>query len=281
MVKYFYGDDMNNKFFVSCISFICCVLLFFMEISFLLLFSVRNGIKKDSVVNIINDIPVINILKNFDAYNDLSSFNSDLVFDVIESDEMNYFVKENLKVSYLNVFYGEDISYLSGTDVLNFAVERAFSYYDSDDSSSIVFFDTIERLINEFEENVCDNQNNNYFVVINTIFSSTTMNIFMILSVILVIFIILFNMSYDSLIWIGIPTFLSGIMILILTLLLCGTIDGVFLNANIIYYVTKFFGNLIIKMRFVSILFVSIGCCLIIVYYFIKKGYVGVYDGKK
>lgn len=271
---------MNKKIVVSVISFVLCVVLFFVEMIYLMLFSVRNGITREDVINIIDDISITQILDAYDIYNDLMLYDNDLVSEIIYSDEMNDYIKGNIKVTYSNIFCGKNNAYISSNDLLDLVNNKVESI-DLNDYNSSDLLVMIHKFVDEFDSDLqVVQQSDSFLLIVNDFFSSKTTNFLLGMIIVILLIIILINISYDSFIWIGLPTMMSGILFLILTLSLGGTINTIDVDINVFYYVNTFLGNLISKMKFISVLFTVIGSCFSILYFGIKKGYVGVNDGK-
>lgn len=271
---------MNKKIVISVISFVLCVALFFVEMIYLMLFSVRKGITKEDVINIIDDISITQILDDYDIYNDLMLYDNNLVSEIIYSDEMSDYIKGNIKAAYSNIFYGESNAYISSNDLLDFVNNKVESI-DLGDYNSSGLLVIINKLVDEFDGDLqVVQESDSFLMIVNDFFSAKTINFLLGMIIVISLIIIFINMSCDSFIWIGLPTMMSGILFLILTLSLSGMIDTIEVDINVFYYVNTFLGNLISKMKFMSILFTIIGSCFSILYFGIKKGYVGVNDGK-
>ena len=254
------------KFFLS---FIMCIVLFILEVLFLVQFNMSRGITKNEVNKIIDDINIDNEIIESDTYKELEEkIDYELLQEIIESNELEVYLKENTKAMYNNILYNENNNYVSSSRF------KEYVYNLIENEKESITEDDIELIKNKVDEltNKIDLQIENIeayksdiAVISSFILNKTTIYLSIIL--IFVAFIIFaINRSKDGFMFIGLPTLIVGVIFFILWLYLSNTISTTSIDKNLIQYVNIYLPTLLKILKKSSLITLTIGALGCITY---------------
>lgn len=254
------------------ISFLLCIVLFTAEMIYLTLYNIDNIATKKNVIELIDNIDVKKeIIKNY-KYNELTNEVLDEIFD---EDEIEIYIKGNMKAIYLNTLYNENQEYISGNNLkneLNTKLEKLVTEQKITELQKENIMTETNKIIEEIDNSIEETNDNIGKIIIQTIISKKTTQYIIIGIIILSALIYMVNRNENTLIWTGIPTSISGALFFILSLSLLGKIDMIDMNINIDIYgtINPFFDKITNSLKTSGLVMLGIGITELIGYTIIK-----------
>lgn len=255
---------MQDKIIKYIVSFILATVLFISQIALLAQFNLSKGIKKQDVIKIIDNLNIEDEIKQIDEYEKLEkTLKPEVLTEIIMSEELNTYVKENAKGVYLKLIYGEETYYASNqelTEYINNKIEQQYELNEITENEKIDLLNIINEMINKTENDIEEISNiDNNLNIIQKIMSNKTTNYLILITVLLTLGIILINKSKEGFIFAGLPTLITGVLFLILELSLAEKINATGIDKRIIYSVNKYLPHLIKTLERSSITMTVIG----------------------
>ena len=247
------------KFFLS---FILSIVLFVLEVLLLVQFNVSRGITKSEINNIIDDVSIENEIIDSDIYKELEDqIDYELLQEIVESDELDSYLKGNAKAIYNNILYNENNSYIS-SDGFKEYVHNLIEHKKEDISSDDI--DIIESKINELTKEI-DLQIENIetyrsdIVLISSFMLEKTTIYLALFSILVAFIIIVINRSKDGYMFVGLTTIIVGVIFFVLWLSLSKTINTTGIDREVIHYVNLYLPTLLKTLKKSSIILFVIG----------------------
>lgn len=247
------------KFFLS---FILSIVLFVLEVLLLVQFNVSRGITKSEINNIIDDVSIENEIIDSDIYKELEDqIDYELLQEIVESDELDSYLKGNAKAIYNNILYNENNSYIS-SDGFKEYVHNLIEHKKEDISSDDI--DIIESKINELTKEI-DLQIENIetyrsdIVLISSFMLEKTTIYLALFSILVAFIIIVINRSKDGYMFVGLTTIIVGVIFFVLWLSLSRTINTTGIDREVIHYVNIYLPTLLKTLKKSSIILFVIG----------------------
>lgn len=216
------------------ISFFICIALFVTEMIYLTLYNVNNVATKKNIIELIDNINVKKELIKTDKYNEVTNEVFDEIFD---TEEIEIYIKENMKAIYLNTLYNENKEYVSSDNVKNKINDKLEVLVTENKITELQKEDIIKStndIIKEIDNNIEEANNNDLGKkIMQIIISKKTTHYILMGVIVLSSLIYLVNRDEKTLIWTGIPTLTSGLLFVLLALSLLGKIDAIDMNINI------------------------------------------------
>lgn len=216
------------------ISFFICIALFVTEMIYLTLYNVNNIATKKNIIELIDNINVKKELIKTDKYNEVTNEVFDEIFD---TEEIEIYLKENMKAIYLNTLYNENKEYVSSDNVKNKINDKLEVLVTENKITELQKEDIMKStndIIKEIDNNIEEANNNDLGKkIMQIIISKKTTHYILMGVIVLSSLIYLVNRDEKTLIWTGIPTLTSGLLFVLLALSLLGKIDAIDMNINI------------------------------------------------
>ena len=255
---------MENKIIKYVISFLLCIILFVSEIILLIQFNLSKGIRKQDVIRIIDNINIEDEIKELDKYDELEqTLKPEILKEIINSEELNAYVKENAKGIYLKLIYGEKTYYASNQELKEYVnnkigqLEEINEITEEEKNNLLIIIDEITT---EVENNIEEISNiDNSFNIIQKFMSNRTTTYLLLTTILLTAGIILLNKDKTGYIFTGLPTIITGVLFLILELALTEKINATGIDRRIIYVVNTYLPNIIKTLGKSSIIMTLIG----------------------
>lgn len=254
------------------ISFFLCILLFITEMLYLTLFNINNIATKKNIIELIDNIDVKKELIKTDKYNEVTN---EVIDELFDTDEIEKYIKDNMKAIYLNTFYNENQEYISSNkvkDEMNTKLEILVAENKITESQKEDITKSINEITEEIDNSIEETNNDIGKKIIQTVVSKKTTQYILTGIIILSILIYLVNRDEKTLIWTGIPTFISGTLFFLLALSLLGKIDMIEMNINIDTYesINPFFNKITNSLKTSGLIMLGIGTIELIVYTILK-----------
>ena len=258
------GGNMENKIIKYVINFLLCIILFVSEIILLIQFNLSKGIRKQDVIKIIDNINIEDEIKELDKYDKLEqTLKPEILKEIINSEELNAYVKENAKGIYLKLIYGEKTYYASNQELkeyVNNKIGQLEEINEIKEEEKNNLLSIIDEITTEVENNIEEISNiDNNFNIIQKFMSNRTTVYLLLTTILLTAGIILLNKSKTGYIFTGLPTIITGVIFLILELALTEKINATGIDRRVIYAVNTYLPNIIKTLRKSSIIMTSIG----------------------
>lgn len=255
---------MENKIIKYVISFFLCLILFISEIILLIQFNLSKGIKRQDVTKIIDNINIEDEIKELDRYDELEqSLDPEILKEIVNSEELNLYVKENAKGIYLKLIYGENTYYASNQELkeyINNKIESLQELNKITETEKDNLLSIIDEITTEVENNIEEISNmDNNLNIIQKFMSNKTTTYLLLITVFISLGIILINKSKTGFLFTGLPTIIVGVIFLILELSLAGKINATGIDERIIYVVNTHLPNILKTLKKSSIIMSSIG----------------------
>lgn len=275
---------MNKKIIILITNFILCTILFILDILFLVQFNVSRGINKKEITKLIDNINVRNQLYQLEIYKKLDNSEKQLVEEIFNSKETEEYIKENIKSICFNILYNENIIYMENnkfSDYVNNYINKKIEEYGISEESLEKITNVTNEIIDNIEIGINKVTNSKEEIkIITNILSKKTSNYLLVGIILVSTLLIIINKSYRCLIWIGLPTFISGGIFLLLTLSLNRTINMITIDNNIYEIINQYFMTLLNALKKSSIIFVIIGTISCTLYAIFKYQNIGENNGK-
>lgn len=254
---------MEDKVFKYVISLILCVILFMSETLLLIQYNVSKGIRKEDVIKIIDNFDIEDEFKKMDDYYKVKNIiGEEPLEEIINSEELNRYVKENAKSMYLKIIYGEKVNYISNeelTEYINNKLDSLQEINNITETDKKELLNIIDKIINDIENSIEESNNIGNLNIIEKFMSSKTTTYLMLITLTISATIILINKSKNGLIFIGLPTLITGILFLILELTLTRKLYVTGIDRSVIYAVNNYLPNMIKTLKKSSIIMTTIG----------------------
>lgn len=262
---------MENKIIKYLFSFILTIILFISEIFLMVQFNISRGITKEDMNRIIDNVNIENEIIETKEYKELEDqINPELLGQIIESEELSNYIKENAKALYSNILYNENNTYINSEELKQFVnnviLEQQELIGITDEDIELInkkideMTKEIEKSIGEVEEYKSD------LKIISTFLSKKTTTYILGITVLIGATIILINRSKDGYIFVGITSIIVGVIFLILWLSLSRTINTTGIDEDVIRYVSIYLPNLLKTLKQSSIIMTIIGAIGCITY---------------
>lgn len=246
------------------ISFILCIILFVAEILFMTLFNISHGIKKTDIITTIEQANIKNELNDIDSYKQLKKeINNELLDELVSSQEVENYVKENIKALYLNALYNENIDYVSSIELkeqLNNKIDILIDLNQIEPEQKEKIISVLDEITQKIDEQIESVDNETEILqIIRPLFNEKTANYILIGVIIIALLIIIINQSKRGYIWVGLPTIITGVLFLILVLGIEGKIPETGIDVEIKNFMINYLPNLLKTMKKSSIIMTTIG----------------------
>ena len=262
---------MENKIIKYLFSFILTIILFISEIFLMVQFNISRGITKEDMNRIIDNVNIENEIIETKEYKELEDqINPELLGQIIESEELSNYIKENAKALYSNILYNENNTYINTEELKQFVnnviLEQQELIGITDEDIELInkkideMTKEIEKSIGEVEEYKSD------LKIISTFLSKKTTTYILGITVLIGATIILINRSKDGYIFVGVTSIIVGVIFLILWLSLSRTINTTGIDEDVIRYVSIYLPNLLKTLKQSSIIMTIIGAIGCITY---------------
>lgn len=262
---------MENKIIKYLFSFILIIILFISEIFLMVQFNISRGITKEDMNRIIDNVNIENEIIETKEYKELEEqINPELLGQIIESEELSNYIKENAKALYSNILYNENNNYINSEELKQFVnnviLEQQELIGITDEDIELInkkideMTKEIEKSIGEVEEYKSD------LKIISTFLSKKTTTYILGITVLIGATIILINRSKDGYIFVGVTSIIVGVIFLILWLSLSRTINTTGIDEDVIRYVSIYLPNLLKTLKQSSIIMTIIGAIGCITY---------------
>lgn len=262
---------MENKIIKYLFSFILTIILFISEIFLMVQFNISRGITKEDMNRIIDNVNIENEIIETKEYKELEDqINPELLGQIIESEELSNYIKENAKALYSNILYNENNNYINSEELKQFVnnviLEQQELIGITDEDIELInkkideMTKEIEKSIGEVEEYKSD------LKIISTFLSKKTTTYILGITVLIGATIILINRSKDGYIFVGVTSIIVGVIFLILWLSLSRTINTTGIDEDVIRYVSIYLPNLLKTLKQSSIIMTIIGAIGCITY---------------
>lgn len=251
------------------ISFFLCILLFITEMLYLTLFNINNVATKQNIIELIDNINVKQELAETDKYNELTN---EVLDEILDTEEIEIYIKENMKAIYLNIIYNENQEYISSNkvkDEINTKLEMLVTENKITETQKQDISKSINDITQEIDSSIEETNNSIAKGIMQTIISKKTTQYILIGIMLLSVLIYMVNRDEKTLIWTGMPTFISGTLFFILALSLLGKIDIVDININT-ETINPLFNKIIDSIKTSGLIMMSIGIIQIIGYTILK-----------
>lgn len=262
---------MENKIIKYLFSFILTIILFISEIFLMVQFNISRGITKEDMNRIIDNVNIENEIIETKEYKELEDqINPELLEQIIESEELSNYIKENAKALYSNILYNENNNYINSEELKQFVNNAILEQQEligiTDEDIELInkkideMTKEIEKSIGEVEEYKSD------LKIISTFLSNKTTTYILGITVLIGAAIILINRSKDGYIFVGVTSIIVGVIFLILWLSLSRTINTTGIDEDVIRYVSIYLPNLLKTLKQSSIIMTIIGAIGCITY---------------
>lgn len=262
---------MENKIIKYLFSFILTIILFISEIFLMVQFNISRGITKEDMNRIIDNVNIENEIIETKEYKELEDqINPELLEQIIESEELSNYIKENTKALYSNILYNENNNYINSEELKQFVNNAILEQQEligiTDEDIELInkkideMTKEIEKSIGEVEEYKSD------LKIISTFLSNKTTTYILGITVLIGAAIILINRSKDGYIFVGVTSIIVGVIFLILWLSLSRTINTTGIDEDVIRYVSIYLPNLLKTLKQSSIIMTIIGAIGCITY---------------
>ena len=267
---------MNDKITVYVISFILCIVLFISEIFLLIQYNTVKGIRKQDLINIIDNINIEDEIKKLDNYQKLEQkLHPEVLNEIINSTELNTYIKENIKSIYLKIIYGENLEYTNNIELKKYINDRINELQEISEPDKIEILNIFDQIIEEIENTVEETSNMSNINIIEKFMTNKTTTYILIITIIISLGILLINKSKTGLIFIGLPTIITGVIFIILELILTQKINITGIDRRVLYAANTYLPNLAKTLKKSSMIMTTIGfieCALYTVLNYQEKG---------
>ena len=258
------GDNMDNRIIKYIVSIPLCVILMVVELLLLVQYNTSKGIRKEDVLNIINNIDIVEQIEDQEEYRELENILGNAALkEIINSDEVSSYIRESAKRIYLNTVHGERNISLSKQELTEYIEKKAVSLQELDKLSEKnkrevirLFNEIADKMANDINETANFSANTN--IIPNLISKKTTT--YLILGVVfLSALIMLVNQNKNGLLFPGITTLIVGTLFFILHLSLTRKINATGIDDEIIELIKDYLPNLVRTLRKSSLMMMIIG----------------------
>ena len=262
---------MENKIIKYLFSFILTIILFISEIFLMVQFNISRGITKEDMNRIRDNVNIENEIIETKEYKELEEqINPELLGQIIESEELSNYIKENAKALYSNILYNENNTYINSEELKQFVnnviLEQQELIGITDEDIELIN-KKIDEMTKEIEESIGEvEEYKSDLKIISTFLSKKTTTYILGITVLIGAVIILINRSKDGYIFVGVTSIIVGVIFLILWLSLSRTINTTGIDEDVIRYVSIYLPNLLKTLKQSSIIMTIIGAIGCITY---------------
>ena len=255
---------MENKIIKYFFSFILSIVLLIAEIILMIQFNISRGITKEDMNRIIDNVNIENEIIETKEYKELEDqINPELLGQIIESEELSNYIKENAKALYSNILYNENNTYINSEELKQFVnnviLEQQELIGITDEDIELIN-KKIDNMTKEIEESIGEvEEYKSDLKIVSTFISKKTTTYILGITILVAAIIILINRSKDGYIFAGITTLIVGIIFFTLWLALSKTIVTTGIDEEIIKYVSTFLPTFLNTLKKSSILMMIIG----------------------
>lgn len=255
---------MESKILKYFISFILSIILLISEIVLMIQFNLSRGITKQDINSIIDTVDIEYEIKQTAEYKELEKqINPEFLKQIIESEELNNYIKENAKIAYSNLIYNENDIYISNENVKQFInniiLEQQELIGITDEEIELINKE-IDDMTKEIEKSIDDIETvKNNTKIISTFVSKKTTTYILGINILIAAVIIIINKSKDGYIFVGMATIIVGIIFFVLWLSLSKTIITTGIDENVIKYVSTYLPTFLKTLKKSSIIMMIIG----------------------
>jgi hypothetical protein len=219
---------MGKKIITAFISLLLSVGIFVGSIVFLSLYDISHGIKKQNIIEIVDEMEIEEELKQFEVYNKLGKDKQKIITKVFEDESVEGYIKETIKNIYIGIIYDEEMNIEEEnlTMIVDKKLEQDIEKYGmTEEDIEIIknITNQIEKDIKEIKQLELDKKPE--IQIIRTLFSKKTAYYALALAIVLSIAVIAINEKHTGLIWSSVPVIASGALFLLLSLSMDGTIQ--------------------------------------------------------
>ena len=236
---------MEGKITKYILSSVLAIALFVAEIVLMVQYNVSRGITKQDVNRIIDTYDLEIEIKKAKEYKELESqIDSEMLQEIIESEELNNYIKGNVKSLYGNILYNEKNEYINNEELKQYINNTITKYQETieiTDQDIETIDKNIDIMTKEIEQNIEEVETHKSEIkIISDILSPKTTTYIVGVTVLIGIAIISLNKSKDGYMWVGLTTIIVGIIFFVLWLSLSKTINTTGIDEKIIRYVSKY-----------------------------------------
>lgn len=255
---------MDSKILKYLISIPLCVTLMTVELLLLVQYNISNGIRKSDVLNIIDNIDIVEQVEDQEEYQELKNIlGKETLDELINSDEVSFYIRESAKKIYLNTIHGEKNPAISKQELTEYIENKAASLQEENKLSEKnkrevirLFNEIADKMANDINETANFSANTN--IIPNLISKKTTT--YLILGVVFIsALIMLINQNKNGLLFPGITTLIVGTLFFILHLSLTRKINATGIDDEIIELIKDYLPNLVRTLRKSSLMMMIIG----------------------
>lgn len=262
---------MENKIIKYFCSFILAIILFISEIFLIVQYNLSRGITKQDINKIIDNVNIKKEIIETDEYRELKEqINPEILDKIIESEELNNYIKGNAKTAYNNVLYNENNTYISSEELKQF-INDTMSEQQELVGMTEEEIELINKKINEITQEVEQSIDNvetfkNNIKIVSTILSKKTTLYILGINILIGAIIILINKAKEGYLFVGLTTIIVGIIFFVLWLSLSKTIYTTGIDEDVIRYVSTYLPTLLSTLKKSSIITIIIGAIGCITY---------------
>ena len=227
-------------------------------------YNISHGITKQNVISIIDQINIKKEIKKLDSYKKINQeINEEILDQIILSQELENYIKENEKSIYTNIMYKENMNYINSTELkeqLNNKIELLIEQNEITEEQKDKLLNLIEELTETIDEQIENiNNNNEALTIIRVIFSKKTTKYISIAVLVIALLIFTVNKSASGYLWTGLPTIITGVLFLILVLAIEGKLPETSIDLEIKNFIIKYLPSLIKTIKTSSIIMLLVG----------------------
>ena len=255
---------MENRILKYFLSFILAIILFISEILLIVQYNTSRGITKENMDKAIDNISIENEIVQMDDYKELEEqINPEILQQIIESNELNNYIKGNAKALYSNILYNENNKYVNSEElkqfVNNLVIEQQETLELTEEEIELINIkiDNITKKIDKSIEDVKMHKSD--MEIISKIVSKTTTTYILTFTILIGAAIIIINKSKDGYIFTGIITLIVGVIFFIIWLTLSRKITTTGIDDKIIKYIEIYLPTLLKTLKKSSVIMSLIG----------------------
>lgn len=255
---------MENRILKYFLSFILAIILFISEILLIVQYNTSRGITKENMDKAIDNISIENEIVQMDDYKELEEqINPEILQQIIESNELNNYIKGNVKALYSNILYNENNKYVNSEElkqfVNNLVIEQQETLELTEEEIELINIkiDNITKKIDKSIEDVKMHKSD--MEIISKIVSKTTTTYILTFTILIGAAIIIINKSKDGYIFTGIITLIVGVIFFIIWLTLSRKITTTGIDDKIIKYIEIYLPTLLKTLKKSSVIMSLIG----------------------
>lgn len=262
---------MENRILKYFLCFILAIILFISEILLIVQYNTSRGITKENMDKVIDNISIENEIVQMDDYKELEEqINPEILQQIIESNELNNYIKGNAKALYGNILYNENNKYVNSEElkqfINNLVTEQQETLELTEEEIELINIkiDNITKKIDESIEDVKMHKSD--MEIISKIVSKKTTTYILTFTILIGAAIIIINKSKDGYIFTGITTLIVGVIFFIIWLTLSRKITTTGIDDKIIKYIEIYLPTLLKTLKKSSVIMSLIGLLECIIY---------------